>query len=255
MITKARLRELYEGDEPDSHRFRYALILFDLVTIGFIIVTSFVPRETWVEVADLLIGVGILADFAARMWISPHRLRDLAHPMGIADLIVIASLLAPIAGEGYAFLRVVRTLRLVRSYQLLLRMRHEFGFVKRNRAALQNGLDLLVFTFIMTALVYETQHRHNPGIGDYADALYFTVTSLTTTGYGDITLPGVGGRLLSVIIMVAGVTLFIRLAQSLFRPTKVDFECPDCGLLHHDLDAVHCKHCGRLLKIPNEGLD
>ena len=47
----------------------------------------------------------------------------------------------------------------------------------------------------MTGLVYETQHRTNPNITDYADALYFTVTALTTTGFGDITLPGTLGRL------------------------------------------------------------
>ncbi len=75
-----------------------------------------------------------------------------------------------------------------------------------------------VFVFVMTALVYETQHAHNPHITHYADALYFTVTALTTTGFGDITLPGTVGRLISVVIMLAGVTLFLRLAQALFRP-------------------------------------
>jgi hypothetical protein len=33
----------------------------------------------------------------------------------------------------------------------------------------------------MTAVVYETQHQHNPAIGNYLDAFYFTVTTLTTT--------------------------------------------------------------------------
>lgn len=255
MITKAQVRELYDGDGAAGRRFRYGLIGFDLVTVVFLVTTSFLPREPWIERVDLVVGLFILADFAARMWISPHRWRDLVHPVGLADLAVIVSLLAPVAGEGFAFLRVVRTLRLVRSYQLLLRMRQDFEFVRHNRAALQSALDLFVFTFVMTALVYETQYRHNPGIKNYADALYFTVTSLTTTGYGDITLPGVWGRLLSVLIMVFGVTLFVRLAQALFRPRKVDFECPDCGLLHHDPDAVHCKHCGLRLRIPNESLD
>ena len=51
-----------------------------------------------------------------------------------------------------------------------------------------------VFLFVMTGFVYETQHASNPGIRNYADALYFTVTALTTTGFGDITLPGTLGR-------------------------------------------------------------
>ena len=64
-----------------------------------------------------------------------------------------------------------------------------------------------------------------------------------------------GGRLLAVVIMVVGVSLFLRLLQSIFRPNKVRFECPDCGLMVHDPDAVHCKACGKMLKIPNEDLD
>ena len=51
-------------------------------------------------------------------------------------------------------------------------------------------LNLAVFLFIMTGIVYETQHATNPAIGNYVDALYFTVTALTTTGFGDITQQG-----------------------------------------------------------------
>jgi hypothetical protein len=48
-----------------------------------------------------------------------------------------------------------------------------------------------------------TQYKSNPLIANYVDALYFTITCLTTTGVGDITLRGTSGRLLSVIIMLA----------------------------------------------------
>jgi voltage-gated potassium channel len=47
------------------------------------------------------------------------------------------------------------------------------------------------------AIVYETQHRRNPAIGNYIDALSFTVATLTATGFGDITLTGTEGRLLA----------------------------------------------------------
>ena len=100
---------------------------------------------------------------------------------------------------------------------------------------------------------FASQHRTNPAIGNYVDALYFTVTSLTTTGYGDVTLPGTSGRLISVVVMIFGVTLFLRLAQVLFRPTRVRYPCPACGLQLHEPDAVHCKACGTILNIPDEG--
>jgi voltage-gated potassium channel len=116
-------------------------------------------------------------------------------------------------------------------------------------------MNLGVFIFIMTAIVYETQHYQNDQIRNYGDALYFTVTALTTTGFGDVTLKGDLGRMLSVAIMIFGVSLFLRLVQVMIRPNKVDHKCPDCGLRRHDADAVHCKACGRLLNIEDEGLD
>ena len=79
------------------------------------------------------------------------------------------------------------------------------------------------------------------------------MTALTTTGFGDITLPGTLGRLVSIAIMIFGVTLFLRLAQVLFRPYKVSFACPACRLMRHESDAVHCKACGTILALPDEG--
>jgi voltage-gated potassium channel len=159
----------------------------------------------------------------------------------------IASFLAPIAGQGFGFLRVLRTLRLFRSYRLTQRMRNDFRFVGRNYDQIVASTHLFVFLFVMTAVVYETQNSVNPEIGNYADALYFTVATLTTTGFGDITLVGTTGRLLSIVMMLVGVSLFIRMLQVLFRPTRVHHECLSCGLSLHEGDAVHCGRCGTLL--------
>ena len=54
--------------------------------------------------------------------------------------------------------------------------------------------------------------------------------------------------------MLGGVSLFIGLIQSILRPHKVVHPCHVCGLRRHDPDAVHCKACGVLLNIPDEGL-
>ena len=168
-------------------------------------------------------------------------------------MIAIVSFLAPLIGEGGAFLRILRTLRLLHTYRNLVRLRADSPFFRRNEEVIVASAHLLVFMFVMTGVVYETQHWTNPQITNYVDALYFTVTSLTTTGFGDITLPGTLGRLVSVAIMIFGVTLFLNLARTLFQPRKVRFACPDCGLQRHEPDAVHCKACGRMLAIPDEG--
>jgi voltage-gated potassium channel len=248
-----RLRDLYEGDNPLAHRFRYGLLTFDVVTILFVVVSSFFQPTAVTETLDVAFGLVILADFTARLAISRNRLRDLAHPATWADAIAILSLLAPLAGEAGGFLRVLRTLRLLHTYQLLTRLRTDSPWFRRNEEVAIAIVHLVVFLFVMTGIVFETQHWTNPEIRNYVDALYFTVTALTTTGFGDITLRGTAGRLISVAIMIFGVTLFLRLLRSLLQPHKVRFPCPTCGLQRHDTDAVHCKACGTVLNIPDEG--
>ena len=252
---RARLHHLYNGRTLECRRFRYAVLALDLATILFVVVTSFVARNAAIGVIDVLVGIVLAVEFVARVASSRRPWREALSLASLADVIAIASFLAPLAGEGFGFLRVMRTLRLLHSYRMLGTLREDSAFFRRNEEAVLAATHLGVFIFIMTALVYESQHAHNPHIAHYADALYFTVTALTTTGFGDITLPGTTGRLLSVVIMLAGVTLFLRLAQALFRPAKVRFTCTSCGLQRHEPDAVHCKACGALLNIPDEGLD
>jgi len=251
--VKETLRHYYEGRSPEAQRFRGALFIFDLATLTFIVASSFVPRTEALEWIDVGFGLVILADFCARFFISRTRLRDLLHPATWADIIAIVSFLAPVVGEAGGFLRVLRTLRFLYTFQITARLRAESRFFHRHEEVILSVIHLSVFLFVMSALVYETQHWANPEINNYIDALYFTVTTLTTTGFGDITLSGTWGRLISIVIMIFGVTLFLRLARALIMPHKVRFPCPACGLQRHDEDAVHCKACGTLLNIPDEG--
>jgi voltage-gated potassium channel len=151
-------------------------------------------------------------------------------------------------------LRVLRTVRLLRSYNVLGQLKKRFPAVRRNEELIHAALNLAVFVFMISAVVYVTQREINPKIEDFVDALYFTVAALSTTGFGDITLLGsTSGELLSIAMMLVGITLFFRLAQAAFRPGgKVLHPCPQCGLQRHEPDAVHCKACGHVLNIPND---
>jgi voltage-gated potassium channel len=251
--TRKAVRRLYEGATPQGVRFRYALLVFDIVTVLFIIATSFLPSNDVTESLDVMFGVVMLADFSARLLVSRHRLLEFTRFSTWTDIVAIISFLAPLAGEAGGFLRVLRTLRLLRDYRMLARLREDSTFFRRNEEVIFAVTNLAVFIFVMTAIVYETQKFRNPQIANYADALYFTVTALTTTGFGDITLPGTTGRMITVVIMIFGVTLFFNLARVLLSPHKVRFACPTCGLQRHDGDAVHCKACGQVLNIPDEG--
>lgn len=253
---KEFLKELYHGENGEHARLRWTLVILDILFVGFFLFTTFLPNDPapgWVVIADYGIGVFLALDWLARGWVAKDRVGYITTPLVMLDLLVILSLFAPAVTESFIFLRVLRTLRLLRSYRLLRELRSEWKFVKAHEEAIFAALNLVVFIFVVSALVFALQVRSNDLISNYVDALYFTITTLTTTGFGDITLSGTTGRLLAVFVMIVGVGLFLRLAQAIFCPQRVNYECPDCGLARHDHDAVHCKHCGRVLHIRNLG--
>ncbi|MFY9212953.1 MAG: potassium channel family protein [Aestuariivita sp.] len=251
---KDRLTQLYEGASPGARRFRYALIIFDFASILLFI--AIVPLQQTPLLGKVVFGLGVLIflDFAARLWIATDRLALLRRIYMIADVVVIASLLiSPFIEGNLAFLRILRGLRLIHSYHLLQDLRRVSPFFQKHEEELIAGVNLFVFVFFTTSVVFSMFAQTGAGFQGYIDALYFTVTTLTTTGYGDIVPQTTGGKLFSVVIMVVGVALFVQLARAIFRPAKVHYECPSCALTRHDFDAVHCKHCGTILHIKTPG--
>jgi len=247
-------REIYYGNTQRALRARYAFIVFDILAVSYFVVTTFLSPYVWLIYVDMIIGVILVIDFLGRLLADYDRGGFLVKPMTIVDFIVIASLFVPALIGNFVFLRLVRSLRLLRSYTVARQLRSRSRFFAHNEDVIFSVLNLAVFIFVVTAAVFVLQVQVNDSINNYIDALYFTITTLTTTGFGDIILVGSAGRLLAVVIMIVGVALFIRLVQTIFRPSKAHHECPDCGLTRHERDAVHCKHCGKQLHIRTEGI-
>jgi voltage-gated potassium channel len=203
---------------------------------------------------DLLLGILLALEFLGRMLAHRHPMAYIDNGAAMVDLAVIASLFLSALGANLGFLRVLRTVRLLRSYNVLGQLKKRVPAVRRNEEVILASLNLAIFVFVISSIVYVTERENNPKIEDFLDALYFTVAALSTTGFGDITLLGsTSGELLSIGMMFVGITLFFRLAQAVFRPGgKVLHPCPQCGLQRHEPDAVHCKACGQVLNIPND---
>lgn len=250
---RSYLRVLYHGHSPTAQRFQFAVLIVDLVIILFFIATPLLRDDEVFLWLDYSIATLLLADIVARALASNHVLRWLRQMPIIVDIFILATLLAPTWLINLGFLRILRLWTLTRTSTFWRPLK------KRGLAPYQEPIqaviNLLVFLFVVTGFVYTAfAHRGaDTSIAGYVDALYFTVATVTTTGFGDIVLPGTGGKLASVVIMIIGISLFVRLAQAIFRPTKVHFPCPQCGLQKHDPDAVHCKACGHVLNIPDHG--
>ena len=247
------LRQLYFADTRAGRRFRLGLLAFDALVIVFFIASSMVEPTTWLIVVDYAIAGLLILDYGLRLSLAPNKWRFPFQFYAIMDLIVIASLLIAPLVENLAFLRVLRMLRLLRSHHMLASLRRSHRWFREREEVIHSAINLLVFIFVVTALVFVLEVNRNDSINNYLDALYFTVATLTTTGFGDITLSDTAGRVMAVLIMIFGVALFLRLVQTIFRPSKVKYRCKQCGLNRHDTDAVHCKHCGEQLDITTEG--
>jgi voltage-gated potassium channel len=250
---RKRLRRLYHGDDLAASRFRWFMLAVDVVTIALFVELTFVTEAEWIIALELALGVILLGDLLARIYIDSRPWALLFKPLTLVDAVVVFSMLAAAFTDNLGFLRILRTLRILRSYHVIGMLRRHVAWVRRNEEIVHSTTNLIVFVFLTTAVVFVSQHQANPQIDDYIDALYFTVTALTTTGFGDITLTGDWGRLLAVAVMILGISLFLRLLQTIFRPAKVAVTCPHCGLSRHDPDAVHCKHCGDIIHIETRG--
>ena len=252
---RRRLRELltalYHGDSTSAVRFRTAWLVIDLLIIGFFVAEPLIHNSPFFLAIDFAIAGLLAVDLAARAyaWNGPGSF--LRRVSVWVDIFILLTLLFPDALYNFGFLRVLRLWTLVNSevfWDTLGRKYDDTRVEEITRAS----ASLLTFLFIVTGFVYAIFVGEDGDVHGYVDALYFTIATLTTTGFGDITLPGTHGKLISIAIMVVGVTLFLRLAQAIIRPNKVRFRCPTCGLGQHDYDAVHCKACGELINIPND---
>jgi voltage-gated potassium channel len=254
-LGRGRLRtalyDLYFGQSRAAIRFRYAILIIDLAIIAFFVAAPVLRGSTAFLAIDYAIAAVVVVELAARALAAPRLKPWLKSPIVWVDFFVLGTLLIPQWAFNFGFLRILRLWTLVHSEFFWRTVGRRYDDTRWEEVA-RTATTMLTFIFVVTGFVYTSYARTHPGINGYVDALYFTIATLTTTGFGDIVLPGAWGKIISIVTMIAGITLFVRLAQSLFRPYKVTYQCPACGLTRHDLDAVHCKACGALLNIPND---
>jgi len=249
---RARLRTLYHGQASEALRFQFAVLVVDLVIIAFFIATPALRSRQFFLWVDLAVAAILLLDVVARGFAARDPLRWFRQPTTLVDMFVLVTLLFPAWLANFGFLRILRLWTLSRSGVLWRPLKH-FRLTQYEDAG-RAVVNLVTFLFLLSGFVLTFFYNQEEGIAGYVDALYFTVATVTTTGFGDVTLPGTAGKLTSIVAMIVGITLFVRLAQSVFRPHKVTYPCPQCGLTRHDPDAVHCKACGHILNIPDEGV-
>jgi len=247
---RARLRHLYHGHSSVAVRFRISVVALDVILIGFFLAAPFFRDRLEFLVADYVVAGVLGADLCARA-LATSNFRRWLWRSALLDIVVLMTLLFPMWLANFAFLRVLKLWALVHSeffWETVAKRWDNTRWEETSKAV----ATLVTFLFLATGLIYALYAGRHAKIDGFLDAFYFTVTLVTTTGLGDIVVDDTLGKLISIVIMISGVTLFVRVAGTIIRPYKVRFPCPSCGLIRHEPDAVHCKSCGHLVNIPNE---
>ncbi len=132
-------------------------------------------------------------DYGARLALSRNRWRFVrGHPF---DLVVVA-------------LPLLRPLALLRLLGLLGVVNRRAGHAVHGRVAMYIAMTTSLVVFV-GALVVLRSERGQPGavITTFGDALWWTVTTVTTVGYGDEYPVTTSGRFLAAGLMFAGIAL------------------------------------------------
>lgn len=202
--------------------FMLALSLFALFILGVDTLFKLDPRTHAIfEYLDLGVCLLFLADFLISFARAQSK-TGYFFRWGWLDLLSSIPMVDALRwGRLARILRIIRVLRGLRSAKvlvdLLLARRAQSGALG---AAL---LSLLLAVFASIAILQlETAPESN--IRSAEDALWWTVTTLTTVGYGDLYPVTSEGRLLAGLVMVAGVGLFGAfsglVASWLLRPAE-----------------------------------
>lgn len=128
---------------------------------------------------------------------------------GLVDLLAILPFYLQILMPG-ADLRVLRVLRLLR----ILKLSHYSSALEDLAAAVRSEARsfwaalylLLIVTLLTSSLMYFAENAAQPEkFGSIPDALYWSLITLTTVGYGDVTPVTAIGKVLSVLTAFMGV--------------------------------------------------
>ncbi len=188
-----------------------------------------------IEYADFAVCVLFFGDFLHSLTVAPSRWRYL-RTWGWIDLLSSIPMVNALrVGRVARILRVLRVLRGFKATRLLV----EFVLTRRAQSAVM-AATLVTILVVMVAGASVLHFEDAPGanIKTPEDALWWSLVTLTTVGYGDRFPVTSEGRLVGVLLMGMGVVLvgtFSGLAASWFLSPATSRSQSEVELLRADI--------------------
>ena len=210
---RQRIGDIIWGrDTRFGQAFDTAMILVIVISIiGMAAATLPGLSPGWTRFFDILDTAAILVftvEYGLRLWTAKSAAKYARSGWGLIDILAIAPFWLTIGGnfEALRSLRLLRLLRiskLARHVAAFERIARAFQLIKEELAVF--GLLALIVMFISAVGIYEFEHDAQPeAFASIPHALWFSVVTLTTVGYGDIYPVTAGGRMFTFFILVTG---------------------------------------------------
>ena len=198
MVLSNVLAVMWESVPSIEHQYGPSLTLFDAFSVAFF-------------------GV----EYALRIWTAAERnpqkhasdiRRRWAYVLsfhGLVDLLAILPffLQALLPGLDLRFLRVIRIMRILKLSHYSTALEDLLASIYAERDAFISALYLLALSILITScLMYFAEHALQPDkLGTIPDAMWWSIVTITTVGYGDVTPVSSWGKVIGAFTALSGV--------------------------------------------------
>lgn len=266
LVNREYLYEVIFGtDTPAGKGFDLVLIYMIMLSVLVLMLESVgavQQRFKWLLLA-LEWGFTIIftLEYMVRIYCTPNIRRYLTSFYGIIDLISVLPSYLSLFIPGANFLLIVRLMRVLRVFRVLKLVRYlsEANVLIRSMAAARRKIlvffvTVLVISTVFGALMFVVEGPEN-GFTSIPKSIYWTIVTITTVGYGDITPQTTIGQVIAAAAMLTGYSILAVptgiLTAELFQEMTRERQyarCNECEKSGHERDAKHCKHCGSVLE-------
>jgi hypothetical protein len=181
------------------------LSILSIVNLVLLYVVQDESLDTVIAVMNAIFSVVFLADFLYRIVTAPSAGAYFFKHFGWADLL---------ASLPFAQFKILRVFRLVRVYRLFL----DVGIRTIGRALIKDRagsslyilllMGIFVLEFGSLTMLRVEQGAPGANITTASDALWYTIVTISTVGYGDQYPVTEAGRLIGAGVIVVGVGIF-----------------------------------------------